>query len=128
MLRTRKPPLVIALAIAATACTDLTVTCTNLPCPQGLWVYLPDAGTAGYSITVQADRGRPWVVECTSEAPCDGYIHFPDFTPAPVEITYIDPDTTITREFWPDYEVTYPNGKECGRCEHADVTFRVDEG
>jgi hypothetical protein len=104
--------------------TELKKACTTLPCPTGLRVKFDATPMAPYSVAARVSGYAPWVIECTVQAPCD-YIAFPDFTPASVDIIYTASDTIITQHFFPQYEVTYPNGKDCGECRHATLNLSI---
>jgi hypothetical protein len=106
--------------------TGLERVCTNLPCPAGLWVQLDGTPAAEYSVVAQVPGAAPWVVNCTPERPCD-YIVFPDFTPPSVEIIYTTQDTVVTQSFVPQYEVTYPNGRDCGECRRATLVVTIGD-
>ena len=107
--------------------TELEETCTSLPCPVGLQVQLEGTPAENYSVAARVPHAAPWVVECTSDDPCDQIV-FPDFIPSSVEITYTSPDAVVTKHFDPEYVVTYPNGEECGECRHATLVLPVGGG
>ncbi len=123
-------PLVAAWMLAATAgglagC-DLSgeEVCTLIDCGPSLSVSLVGTPVRDFTVTATAD-GRQEVLQCSVvERVCS--VHFNDFTPSTVTITYETPTRTIELKCNPTYETYYPNGKRCGpTCRRTTVVMNV---
>ncbi|HEX6373937.1 MAG TPA: hypothetical protein VF006_33725 [Longimicrobium sp.] len=101
--------------------------CTLIGCLDGLSVQFnrPPAGAFRIEATVPND---PTVVaiECADVASCP--LMFSGLVAEQVTLRLITQQGTITQQFQPRYEETYPNGRRCGpACRQATVTIQLPD-
>lgn len=112
---------VVAVGLALVSCkSPLSVVCTDVGCDSGLFIELEGPTDESFTITAISGSSEPRVIECTAAEAC--WLFIPDYAPALVRIIYESADRTVEGEFDPDWELRYPNGRDCGpACVNATV-------
>lgn len=105
-------------------CNALPTACTLIGCEDALIVRFDEAPTGAYRVeAIPASGAAPSVVECAADQAC-APIRFADFTAETVTLRVTTAAGTQSRQFQPNYESQYPNGRDCGAaCKVATVTF-----
>ena len=114
---------VAALGLASCEGAPVTAACTLRPCPTGLAIELVGEIPENYLIRLPEHSVS---IECTPSTPCDQPVFVPGITPASVFLQVDGPGFEIDREFVPDYDVTFPNGVECGECRLGTIVVPID--
>ena len=112
-----------ALALASCDRVPVTAACTTRPCPTGLAIEL--VGDLPENYLIRIPEYSVWI-ECTPITPCDPPVLVPGITPSSVFLQVDGRGFEIDREFVPEYDVTFPNGLECGECRLGTITVPVD--
>lgn len=125
MIRMRKRRLLLAATAALLAgCNPLGV-CTLIGCENGLFVVLDRTPVGAFRIEATVP-GDPTVlaIECVPGGGCHPL--FPDLIAEQVTIRVITQQGTVTQQFQPEYQTSYPNGRRCGpECTQATVTVQL---
>lgn len=117
------------MALASTACDDISSpgVCTLQGCgfgnDTGLAINLTGNLPANYLIRI---REHSVAIECTETSPCDQILFVPDITPSHVFVEVDGEGVEFEGEFFPDYNVTFPNGPGCGECRRGTITVAID--
>ena len=114
---------IAALALASCERVPVTAACTSRPCPTGLAIEL--VGDIPESYLIRIPELSVWI-ECTPSTPCDQPVVVPGITPSSVFLQVDGPGFEIDREFVPEYDVTFPNGLECGECRLGTIIVPLD--
>lgn len=114
---------IAALALPSCDRVPVTAACTTRPCPTGLAIELVGELPENYLIRLPEHSVS---IECTPSTPCDRPVLVPGITPSSVFLQIDGPEVDIDREFVPEYDVTFPNGVECGECRLATIVVPID--
>jgi hypothetical protein len=115
----------VALLAGCTGIIDGT--CTLIGCSSGLTVNLAQAPAGAYRIEVFSSPGGPhYVWDCGDAAQCGTSAQFTDFTPESVTIRVTTSAGTLEQTSQVTYDVSRPNGPNCGpTCTQAQVTVAL---
>jgi len=108
-------------------CNGITGGCTLIGCANGLIVNLAQAPTSAYRIEVFAiESGPHFIFECANPAQCGPGAAFNDFMPEAVTIRVTTSAGTREETVHPTYDVSQPNGPNCGpECRQAQGTVAL---
>lgn len=101
----------------------VTAACTTRPCPTGLAIELVGEIPENYLIRLPEHSVS---IECTPSTPCDQPVFVAGITPSSVFLQVDGPGFEVDREFVPEYDVTFPNGVECGECRLGTIVVPID--
>ena len=121
-------PVVAVTMVVGLACesTSGPRVCTDIGCSSGLRLTLHGELPDTFTISVNSGGDRPWIVECTPEAPCDNGVFLSDFTPDWIYVTIRGDGLSVEEEIRPSYETHTPNGPDCPpSCMIAEVMLTV---
>lgn len=115
-------------ALLPAAC-DLPTECSLAACGDPIEVQLVgvDMAVEDPVLTMHAEGMAPVAMDCFGDGLCSPAAPIGAQRPDEVTLVLELADTAITRDFSPDYERYYPNGRDCGpTCWLAEVTFTVE--
>ncbi|HEU0012273.1 MAG TPA: hypothetical protein VFQ45_01245 [Longimicrobium sp.] len=103
-------------------CGGIAGVCTEIGCATGLTVRLGAAPAGGYRVEAIVAGQEQRVHECAAGTTCE--VLFEDFAPQQVTVRVTGGGAAREETFTPSYQVSYPNGPECGpECRNATVDF-----
>ena len=113
-------------AVLLAGCNTISTACTLIGCDDGLAVQFTTAPSGAYRVeAITAGAATPAVFECGAGETCPP-VFFPDLEAERVTIRVTTSAGTVSREFTPEYEDLYPNGRRCGAaCRQATVTIQL---
>lgn len=92
---------------------------------MGLSVSVSGDLPAHHTVEIES-TDRSEIFECFESDPCDPVIFLPDFLPSIVSVEIEGRGFHYREEFVPEYDVTFPNGRECNECLHGTVTVHIE--
>jgi hypothetical protein len=112
-------------AVLLAGCNPLTQACTLIGCESGLLVQLTTPPSGAYRVEAIVAGAAPVVLECGATPACPPIV-FRELEAERVTIRVTTGDRTVSRDFTPQYENQYPNGRRCGpACRSATVNFQL---
>ena len=128
MLRPSRAPASIVAGIGLVACDGITGhECTLIGCFDGLRVEIHGPADAEYEVVASGAEGESQTGGCVASSDGTCWVWFHGFHPSEVTLSVTGADQAVSVTLQPAYEVSQPNGPDCGpTCRLATVEIVLE--